>query len=117
MKSAKSSRGKYAGLNILFIKDFGLFNQAGEEYISHIKREQRFLNSLIRRKYAHIYQDDMVILVYIHANFGKRTDADYKLAKIGSATYQKFMETDDYNVVAPINVARQLLLEVFNYQK
>lgn len=107
MKKSKSSRYHNfdENKNILLCTDFSHLNQyetmclnRGYSYLELIKREQRFFKNLLQSKYDKTELDDRLrVLVYIHADFGSRTDTDYKVCIKDSPDYQKFMQTDDYN--------------------
>ena len=79
-------------------------------YIHAIKREQKFLKSLLNIKYNKtIRTDNLVVLVYIHTDFGKRTNFDYKVVSYMSKDYFKFKNTDDYNCVGTFTQLKEWL--------
>lgn len=83
----------------------------GYSYMELIKKEQRFLKKLLSSKYEKTIPDDKLrILVYIHADFGKRTESDYKVCHVNSPDYEKFIETDDYNDIFSFNEAVEFFL-------
>lgn len=71
-----------------------------KEYINYIKREQQFLKHLIYKLlYDTDYQQglDTRVLVYIHAGFGERTEANYQFHSVDSYAYGSLIATDDWN--------------------
>lgn len=92
--------------NILFNKDNSVYQNYDKSYVDLIKKEQIFFANLIKRKYNKTTPNDkLVVLVYIHADFGKRQDNDYKVVIKDSPDYNKFKSTDDYTQVCTFNEA------------
>lgn len=96
---------------ILLLSDFSKFEQYdkhtqskyGYKYSDLIKIEQKFLKSLLETKYPRAkVVPSLVIMVYIHADFGKRRERDYKLVHRYSKDYFSLMGTDDWNVVCSV---------------
>lgn len=77
-----------------------------KEYINHIKREQHFLKHLIYKLLHDTnYQQglDTRVLVYIHAGFGERTEANYGFYKGDSYEYASLIATDDWNDIGDLD--------------
>ena len=56
----------------------------GRSYISLIKSEQKFLKKLIKHKYSKTsVKPSLRIVAYIPADFGERTEQDYKILELG----------------------------------
>lgn len=98
--------------NILLTKDYGIYSQYDRltlkkycyKYSDLIKREQKFLGNLLRTKYSKTKPEpELVVIVYIHSNFGKRAEEDYKVVRKGSLDYFKFINTDDWDEVGTFN--------------
>lgn len=106
---------------ILFCEDISIYENCEynkytikhnrKSFVDCIKREQKFLYNLIIRDYKKSkINDNHIILVYIHADFGKRVRENYKLVELHSKDYYIFKGTDDYNSIGNLK-------EIINWYK
>lgn len=88
---------------LLSIKYNGNGEDENREYTRYIKREQHFLKHLIFRAICNNPSNENIkVLVYIHAGFGERTEKDYHFSKKDSKGYKALIQTDDWSDIGGV---------------
>ena len=87
----------------VYLTDYSIFKP---DYAELIKIEQKNVFEKIRKagmlNVGRKWSKRIVILSYIHTDFGKRTLDNYAIVVKNSASYNELMQTDDYTEIGKL---------------